>query len=377
MSLPNSFDREVGKRKNLYRHDPGSYDYSGLAHWWAYNYGYKTTGQGRMTADGNRIKSYSTVIGRMFDPVKKGAQPFVLLASGRYSNTTATHMSAIHSAVSHMDYMFIADPDPFGRDDHISNLRVILSSLEHLASEYPKKRKDTTREAVLSGMVNNKKNAEKYASYFKVKNTSEYKQIKKFPMPTDENFEELFEQTIKDKMAAAARLKAKKARARKKENEKNAAIAKGRLERWLKGEDVYVDSRYLEKVYLRIKNNLIETTESAHIGLIDAVKAYIRLKKGTLKEGMHIGPYVYGGIDEMKNIHVGCHVIPLEDVDIMIGTVIAEKEAYMEDDQRRRDAEYEAEQNVSLGELFGELAQLVGGLDDAIEELGFETTEEK
>ncbi len=372
MSYINTFDKKVGKRSDDYRHDPGSYDYFGLAHWWAYNYGYKTTAGDRMKADGNRIKSYTTVIGRMFDPAEKGEQPFVLLSSGRYSNTTVTHMSAIRRAVSHMNYMFISNPDPFYKEDHIANLRALLSALEHLAEEYPKKRKESTRLDVIRSMISNKRNAEKYASYFKLRNSSEYKQIGKFPMPTDENFAELIEQSTKDKMAAEARAKAKKARALKKENKEKADKVQAKLKAWLNGDNVYVNSHYLEKVYLRIKDGIIETTENAHIGMMDAMKAYLRFKKGTLKEGMHIGPYTYGGIDNGKNAHVGCHIIPLKDIDLMVGAIIAERDAYIEDDRRTRDAEYEAEMEEmgSLDEIMGELAKLDESLEDIASAMG-------
>jgi len=151
-----------------------------------------------MTADGNRIKSYNAVIGRMFDPVKKGGQPFVLITSNSYSNTTSGHISHLRGAVQHMDCIYISNPNPYGKEDHVSNLREILSSIEYSAREYPKKRKESTREAVAFQMARAKSITEKYGDYFKLRNLKEYKEIMKFPMPTDENFEELLEQTIQD-----------------------------------------------------------------------------------------------------------------------------------------------------------------------------------
>ena len=323
MSLKNTFDKKVSKRSLGNKHSPGSYDYSGLAHWWAYNYGYKTTGGKRMTSDGNRIKSYTTVIGRMLDPAKNGLQPFVLLSSIRHSNTTATHVRAVLDAVSHMDYMFVRNPDPSSREDHISNLQLLLSSLEDLADDYHKKRKDSTRNTIVEKMIANKLNAEKYASYFKLKTTSEYKQIKKHPMPTDINFAELHEQSVKNRMRAKARADAKKARKLKEYRAEKASMAAASLKRWLNGEEVRVDGHYLEKVYMRISGDRIETTGRAALSLEEAIKAYLSFKKGTLKENMSIGPYSFGGIDEDMNAHVGCHVIPLKDIEAMIDEVIA------------------------------------------------------
>jgi len=369
MSSRNTFDKKVGKRSSGNKYSPGSYDYSGLAHWWAYNYGYKHTGGGRMTSDGNKIKSYTTVIGRMLDPAKKGLQPFVLLSSERYSNTTATHMRAVLDAVSHMDYMFISNPDPRSREDHILNLQSLLSSLEYLAEDYHKKRKDSTRNAIVEKIMVNKLNAEKYASYFKLKRSSEYKQIKKYPLPTDANFTEFHEQSVKSKMRAKARADARRARRLKKDRAEKSLIEEANLKRWLNGENVRVNGDYLEKVYMRISGDMIETTSRVTVGLNEVTKAYLRFKKGTLKEGMKIGSYTYGGIDEDNNAHIGCHVIPLEDIDAIIGVVIAERAAYIENDQRIRQSAYDKEMDMSFDEIMGELKDCFVQLDKTYDDI--------
>ena len=368
-------DKKVRKRKSENPRSPGSYDYLGLAHWWVYNNGHASTafdrrgGVYRMSAEGTRIKSYSTVIGRMFDPVKKGGQPLILLTSNNYSPTTQTHMGAILSAASHMDYLYIANPDPCYMDDHQSNLNVLLSNLDHLAEEYPKKRRDSTRKAVANAMAENVSVANRYASYFKLKKTSPYKQIVKFPMPDDVDFESKIEQSVKDRMMAEQRARSKKVRDLEKQKKKEYEKAQSQLALWLKGEEVYVNRGYLDKVYLRIVDNTIETTENASIGMGDAIRAYIRFSKGKLNKGMHIGAYTYGGIDEDKNAHIGCHTIPLADIDKMVATVIAERAAYAEDDKRDRDKAYAEEMDVGLDELFGELKDLMSGIDNAVSEI--------
>lgn len=347
----------VSKRENSYRHLPGAYDYDGLAHWWAYNYGYKSTAGGRMSAAGNQVKSYSTVIATMFDPPPKQSTPFVLIAEGQHSSTTATHKRAVENAVLHMNYIFVSNPDPYLVEDHESNMASILASLAHLGEEYPKKRIDSTRNEVARRMTEYKVTAEKYASYFKLKNRSGYKQIMKFPMPGSDNFIELLEESNKSRMQAKAKAKAKKARKLAQLKAKEAEKAKLNLAKWLAGENVQIMSTYLDKTYMRIKKNKIETTNHASIGLIEAVKSYLRLKKGTLKEGMHIGPYVFGGIDTDDNAHIGCHTVPLADIDELIGIVVAEKEAYVEEDRRNREAEFQKEMDElpSFDDLFEQI----------------------
>ncbi len=308
-------DCKVSKRSSDFRHSPGSYDYSGLAHWWAYNHGHRSTAGGRMSCSGTRIYSYTTVVARMFDPPKGRSEPLVLVSNERHSNTTQKHIGAILNAVRHMNVLYVDDVDPYRKQDHLHNLRSILNSQITLGASYKSKRADTTRQAVVDGMISNKKKAEMYATYFKLRNTSEYKQIMKIPIPGDPNFDEELEEYNKKKMAAEARAKAKKAKQLAKEKKEQFERAQENLKKWLSGENVYVDYGMLDKVYLRVKGDMIETTERAKIPLKEAVIAFKRFKKGKLREGMHVGPYAYSGIDSDGNAHIGCHVVPLQSIE--------------------------------------------------------------
>ncbi len=311
------FQKKVGKRSSGYRHPPGSYDYSGLAHWWVYNYGVRSTGSGRMTADGNQISSYSTVIATLFDPnrtVFNNGNNLILISNYNYSVTTAKHLSKIKEASYHLNVLYVGNPDPGGRTDHISNMRNYLFNLEELAESYLKRRADSTRERDAKSMGTLRFSAIKYGEYFKLKNIKEYNQIIKFPMPDNDNFEEKVISSAKDRMISGAKEKKRKANKAKKANEDMAKKEGEKLILWLRGEKVYVSDKYLDKIYMRVMGDYIETTGGAKIRLKDAGKAYARFTVGKLSVGMHIGEYTFGGIDEDNNAHIGCHTLPLSDI---------------------------------------------------------------
>ena len=315
-------DCKVRKRKaDIPR--PGRYDYEGLAHWWVYNQGYVTTAGGKMSAEGTLLYSYNTVIARMFDPPNKGEQPFVLISSERYSNTTAKHINIVTYAVAHMNYVFVANPNPSIKEDHRCNLKMFLEEMEDLGLSYPRKRKESTKQAVIRRMTEIKADTEKYARYFKLRNLYEYKAIINFPMPDNNNdFTELVEQSVKDRVRHQQEAKMYEARKARLEHKKEVEKAKAKLKKWLKGEDVWVDGNLLERIYLRVKGGMIQTTRHAYIDIDDAIKAYLRFKEGKLSDGMHVGPYTFGTVDKDR-IYIGCHIFNIQTIEDFMEKLIS------------------------------------------------------
>jgi len=313
--------KKVGKRSSDYRHAPGAYDYDGLAHWWAYNYGYKTTGKGRMSADGNTILSYNTVIAVMMDPPKGKTEPLVLISKYNYSSTTATHIGSVLNAVRHMNVIYVDEVEPTVHRDHIRNLEGFRSGMEAMAEAYRKARVDHTRAAYAESFIKKKDNAEVYAKYFKLRRESVYKSIMRMPDPYDKDFEKILGAEIdkRIKKEKADRAREKRELFEKEKEEKKLADIK--LERWKNGEDVYVNKRFMDKTYIRLKDGFIETTENASIPAREACVAFKRYSNGKLKKGAHIGVYTFGGVDSSGDAHIGCHSIPYDDIKSLMETV--------------------------------------------------------
>ena len=307
-------------RKEKHESSVGRYDYSGLCHWWAYNYGSKSTASNKMHASGNSIYSYETIVATMYDTPKSNTRT-VLISDYSYSNTTRTHVSEIRKAVSHMNIIYASEASPRNRKDHISNLLVMVNRQYRLASLYQKKKKDSTRNQVLNSMKSNLLNAEKYATAFKIRNSKEYNQLKSIPLPDSDMFSEKLEISIKDRMSAENRAHKANVRKAAKLHKDRLAKALAGLERWKNGDNVYVDNRFIEQVYLRVKNGVIETSENASMNVKEAVSAYSRFKEGKLKIGQHVGEFSYNGVDSDENVHIGCHTIPLEEVERLMNTM--------------------------------------------------------
>ena len=369
MSSRNTYDAKVSKRSSNFRHEPGKYDYNGIAHWWAYNYGSMSTAGDRMSTSGNRIYSYGTVIARMFDPPAGQSSPLVLITKQHYSTTTSKHVGAVRSAVSHMNYILVSDPDPYGKTSHIANLAAMLNHLEDLGESYQRKRLSHTKHAVFYKMRDIKSGALLYGEYFKLRNTKEYKRILKYILPGEQGFEEFVRVLPEERRKREAKDNAAKIRAARKAHKADYDKAQERLKLWLNGDDTRPPNpSYLDEVYLRVKGGVIETTEGAIISVSSATKAYLTHKRGHLTKGMHVGPYTFDGIDENNNAHIGCHTISMDKINAAVEVILAEREAHKENaeiDRRKLLDEQEREEEQSLDVLFSELKDLMSDMEES------------
>ena len=364
MFSPNTYDSKVRQRSSDRMWEPGRYDYRGLAHWWAYNSNSVSTAGGRMSSRGTRIYSFSTVIARMFDPPPGHSLPLILISSQNYSPTTARHINAVKSAVSHMTCLYVSEPDPYSKDDYIANLAIMLGDLESLGESYPRRRTDETREQTLLDMARVKNSAEIYAKVFKLRNTKEYRRISRYLLPGDDNFDDFIANEPALRRKREARDRAKRIARAKKAHQEDYLKAQDKLKDWLNGGSSVPSMRFLDKVYLRVIDGYIETTEGANIPLSSAMKAYIQYKRGTLKKGMHVGPYILHGIDDDNSAHIGCHIITLDEIDSLVEVVVAEQEAYKEDARIDRQKLLDDEEEYeSLDSLFSELGALMSDME--------------
>ena len=292
----------------------GSYDYNGLSHWFVYNWGYKSTANGRMSCDGNAAYSYRTKIAQMYDAPKGYNEPFILISGDTWSNTTTTHIGAIYNASRHLNQIEVSKVDPYSIEDHRINLQFFYDSIIKAIKKYKKARKDWSKDSWYRQYHKALKECELYADLFKVKREKLYKAIKKLPAIDDElAFKTIAEIEAKLKKQA----KAEENRRRKAliaANKEKAEQAKVDLANWLKGGNTMPNTSYLDQVYIRIKGAFIETTERATISLKSCIEAYRKYEEGTLNVGDNISGFNYRGIDTDGNALIGCHIVPMKQI---------------------------------------------------------------
>ena len=301
----------INNRKSQHTMKVGSYDYQGLAHWWVYNHGYKSTAVGRMSVDGNTVYSYRTPIAKMLPPRKGSKEPVILIDSKScWSNTTQTHIRAIKSACSHLEIIEVVD-----LDSHLKTLERYTIKQTELAQSYPRKRKERTKESVLREMRQNTLHVERLASYFKLKRSKEYKAFKRIPLPTTDNFEETLKTVISKSTKIAEAAKRAVKRKQQKQNEKRIAQAKDNLAKWFNGENVSVNMSMLGlSPKLRIKGDMIETTSKGTLPLKVARVFFKKYQEGKLKEGQHISSYMFRGVSN-GIARIGCHRVELTEIE--------------------------------------------------------------
>jgi len=306
----------INKRKND-NLSVGQYDYDGLAHYWVYNYDYKSTAGDRMSISGNIVYSYRTVVAKMFQPRTVTSTPFVLISTSQWGPTTSKQLNCIESSVSHMEYMRVDTPNPSNKADHERNLEIMFNTAMEAIGKYQRARSDWSKNSWLRKFYEMLDNTTIYGEYFKLKNTKWYKRTLTLPDPSGEHSAEQL-QEIKDKMEKSERAeKAKRLREVRKKDKKLADQADADLKEWLHGAQKMPNSRYLDKVYLRVNGAVVETTEHASISLKSCIEAYRSHKAGKLKGGDDISGFTFKGIID-GIAHIGCHRVPMSEIERLL-----------------------------------------------------------
>jgi len=339
-------DAKVSKRGDSMS-DPRGHSYESLAHAWAYDFIYaiaggEYNGVPRMKAHGNWMYSYDTVIARMFDPPEGSREPLILITTQSYSNTTQRHLIAVDRATSHMNQLFVNDPDAQTKSQRRSNLSDILNEIYELSDKWTRSRK--YKDDIAKNIHNLSNTARLYAKYFGLSSSKEAKEISRFLDASSLDLSSVAIESAEEIRKAKKRREKDKARALAKKNAEKYAQAQEELGMWLNFEREYFHmDRYIPDVKLRVRNGVIDTSSGATLSFREAKIAYNRWKKGKLSKGMHIGPYSFGGVDGDEMVHVGCHTIRLDEI-----------ERVLEQDPGKEVKE------LTITELFDELENLAG-----------------
>jgi hypothetical protein len=80
-----------------------------------------------------------------------------------------------------------------------------------------------------------------------------------------------------------------------------------RLGAWLRGELNYTFTT-LPKVYLRIKNQTVETTKGARVPLSEALQLLAKIRAGAMVDGSNIGGFMVTQVT-LDHVQIGCHKI--------------------------------------------------------------------
>ena len=104
-----------------------------------------------------------------------------------------------------------------------------------------------------------------------------------------------------------------------KEAEKRKIIQAKQLKEFRVGERSIVNS---DKIYLRVRNGLVETSHGADVPLKDALRLYKALKNKTVNVGHIVGSFTLEKHSD-DIVKIGCHVIDLSEADLVLGPILA------------------------------------------------------
>lgn len=278
-----------------------------LAHIWAHQ-SKPHLSLGNMSFSGRVIFSYNTAIGEI---VEINGEDYYLINGASYSSSTSTHQSYVRRSVpagnAHTINMTWLDPmynlgnlkslsEKFNAGGVLNKLQtMIVGCLQHREGTAVRLWKMEKIDNMLADL-------DKYTRLFNL--SIDLNSIRTAWANEDRgSFDEAFK-LAKQKTEDA--LLAKEAEA---------------LAKWRKGESV---RNHFKTLALRIKDDRIETTQSAFIPVEDAISFWERLKtwianKNVFKDDsghFKLGGYPVKAFDG-KTLTVGCHTIPVKELKLM------------------------------------------------------------
>ena len=282
---------------------------SEVAHIWAQQN--QSAGRcGNLFFEDKSIYSY----GRHFEIARFINDDTVLFNTSSYSNTTAKHKGQVSRAISHKNIFRVPQFDNHdenalyfinkAREYKLKALRAVAHGERHI---------DTVKKTIEEGA--------KYVNQFKVGRKLK-EEIKLLERLLEENrlFNSKDLETLKQRrLSNQKRLKTKEA---------NAEIIRAqRLEKYLKEIEDWKNGilerapysySYDNRVFLRIKDDRIETSKGAQVTVKTALRLWESIKAKQNINGFKIDNYEAQGF-EGDVLKVGCHQIPLAELERIAG----------------------------------------------------------
>lgn len=221
--------------------------------------------------------------------VSADGKDIILFTERRYSNTTAKHISKVHRACRNDEIIYCYNPESLPAD----NFHQWALSAEIIAGNLVKARKP---EIYIQQINEIGFSAKKYADCMGVQIPEELANALSI---TDA---EKYKNYIAVKSAAEEKRKAEKDRRLKAEQKKATA-------KWLKGDGCYLSGQY-DYDLLRIKDDVVQTTQQVSIPIPVAKRLYATIKNGDLKVGSQFLDFP---VKETGKVTViGCHKFKTE-----------------------------------------------------------------
>lgn len=220
----------------------------------------------------------------------------VLIATKSYSVTTAKHQVEVRYATNHKNRLYIYDVDR--ADESIQAAQSTVNQLLKKASVAVSKQADYL-------------NAAKHL----VETTTNT--IKAAKMPHDKKALNALKRSVEKieltkikvvvKKENAEKLAAKKAR-----QIEEAKYTQEKLNEWLNNTRDYAPR--VDRVFLRIKNDEVQTSKGARVPLTEAKTIYSMIKRGKAIHGLTIGNYTITSLND-GILKIGCHAIEMTEAD--------------------------------------------------------------
>lgn len=302
--------------------------------------------QGNVFFEGPSLFSY----GHHFETARFVKPGVVFITTRTYSSTTAGHVRAARSAVSHLKRY-----DVKTMDDHDANIDAFLADATAHLTGLDKKFYVSTEikqaKEIIRTAASYCKEFKSFVSIDRRKKVSALVRNIDRLVPADKLKVMLAKEAKFQAGSVARRQSAENARHLRwqRETEENKArwakqdkerkelelalelwgpeIQALNLDAWRAGLDMPGNWReYDAPVILRKVDNEIETSQGAIVPVADAVVLWEKMRAGEVIAGFSVGHYTVTGIHDQKLV-VGCHRIPVKEVARMAVTLGLESEA--------------------------------------------------
>lgn len=261
-----------------------------IAHLWAHKTQQSARNQqGNFYFEGDTIYSYGSHFPIAKHITRKGENAVLFTTRRSYSNTTSKHICDVRRAIPGRLPVFHVPHVDASASNGLESYRKRIKDLEQTA----RKSKGLMLER-LNSLRKTVDEASSYAEFFGLKS--------RFHLPAD--WDDLREK--------AAEL-----------NQTRLVVQ--RLSEWLAGQPVssYPYLGYLDKVYLRVQGDEIETTRGARFPVEHGKRAISIVRKckaegrefRTNGHAIHLGLYTLDRIDTEGNVTAGCHDVTYDEVE--------------------------------------------------------------
>lgn len=233
-----------------------------------------------------------------------------LFNSSGYSSSTGKHKSIVRYALNYYTFFNVPCLDitknkEWCKASHRENITYYITQIKDLIVLY--KRANKLKAMRYEQLTDMQAEYKKYVDYFRIKSLLNT-EAKRFYNINLNDMEEQADKLLEE-AKHRARIENKRRLKRQKEREQEN---KHQIESWINGESNNCPYG-MDKVYLRVKDNKIETSKHATADIKEARILYKRIKQGKDVNGFKIAGYtvILWDNDILK---IGCHSISNEEI---------------------------------------------------------------